>query len=345
MKLYVNIHRQIGDFDLNIKLESNAQRIGILGASGSGKSMTLKCIAGIDPVDEGKIVINDRVLFDSHCCINLKPQARHVGYMFQNYALFPTMTVLKNVIAGLKGNREENRQKAMSMLKRVHMEDYYDHLPSMLSGGQQQRVALARIMVTHPDVILLDEPFSALDEHLRDRMQVEMLEMLENYPGQVIMVSHNRDELYRFAQELLIISDGQILTSGPTRDIFANPRIKDVARLTGCKNIAAVNVINQHTLTIPSWQITIHTKQIIPDDTHYIGYRAHYFIPVWGESQTNCLPFTLVRVDDLPFEKNYYFGPDGTLCWFVQEAMQNHIDELGLPDYLQLDEQHILFLT
>ena len=179
-RLYADIHRIIGGFDLNVLIESDAGRIGILGASGSGKSMTLKSIAGIEPVDSGHSEVSGRVLYDSETRTNLKPQKRSVGYMFQNYALFPTMTVLKNVMAGLKENSEEDRFKAMELLNRFRMEEHADRLPGELSGGQQQRVALARIMVTEPELILLDEPFSALDEELRDKMQAEMTEMLED---------------------------------------------------------------------------------------------------------------------------------------------------------------------
>ena len=187
-RLYADIHKKIDGFELNVMIESDASRIGILGESGSGKSMTLRSIAGIETVDSGHIEVDGRVLFDSASKTDLKPQKRNVGYMFQNYALFPTMSVLKNVMAGLGRPTEENRSKAADMLRRFRMDGFEDKLPGELSGGQQQRVALARIMVTEPDLILLDEPFSALDSYLRDRMQVEMLDMLEDYTGQVVMV-------------------------------------------------------------------------------------------------------------------------------------------------------------
>ena len=212
MKLYADIHKKIGEFELDVLIKSNAKRIGILGASGSGKSMTLRSIAGIEEVDSGRIEMAGRILFDSAERTNLKPQMRNVGYMFQNYALFPTMSVLKNVMAGLRGGAsEENKTKAREMLARFNMEDFERKLPGELSGGQQQRVALARIMVTEPGLILLDEPFSALDSFMRERMQTEMEEMLSDYQGQVIMVSHNLEELERFSEELLEISGGKVI--------------------------------------------------------------------------------------------------------------------------------------
>ena len=344
-KLYADIHNRIGDFELNVTIASDAKRIGILGASGSGKSMTLRSIAGIENVEKGHIEVNGRVLLDTGSKINLKPQQRRVGYMFQNYALFPTMSVLQNVMAGIKGTKAESRAKALDMLGRFRIEGFENRLPGELSGGQQQRVALARIMVTEPELILLDEPFSALDGYLRDRMQVEML-------------AHSRDELYRFSEELFVIKEGEVLRHGETKSIFRYPGRVEVAKLTGCKNFADVSVIDEHTVYLNSWGVTLKVEGTVPADTKVIGYRAHYFEPVWGERQLNCIRFDLARIDDLPFEKNYYIRPesagenekgspvsdDDLICWFVQGEEQKIIEEKGLPDYLRLREDAVLYL-
>ena len=208
MGIAVDIRKKLGDFNLDIRFSSDAKRIGILGPSGCGKSMTLKCIAGIEQPDEGSISISTlnedgssgRKLYDSDGRVNLKPQKRNVGYMFQNYALFPTMNVVQNIAAGLKISGEEKDARVKEMIERFHLQGLEKHLPGELSGGQQQRVALARIMAYKPDIIMLDEPFSALDQHLKERLQHEMIAMLEDYHGQVIMVSHSRDEIYRFSE-------------------------------------------------------------------------------------------------------------------------------------------------
>ncbi len=346
-RLYADIHRRIGEFDLNVLIESDAERVGILGESGSGKSMTLRSIAGIEAVDSGHIEVDGRVLYDSSEKTDLKPQKRNVGYMFQNYALFPTMSVMKNVMAGLGRPTEENRGKASDMLKRFRMDGFEDRLPGELSGGQQQRVALARIMVTEPALILLDEPFSALDSYLRDRMQVEMLEMLEDYTGQVVMVSHSRDELYRFSNELFVLSKGSIIRHGETKSVFREPENAIAARLTGCKNFSAAKVVDDHTIEAADWGVTLKLDRDIPADITSIGYRAHNFSPVYGEKQENCIRFDLMRVDDLPFEKNYYIrtlNDDAPLCWFVQGEEQRILEERGLPDYLKMNEDDILLL-
>lgn len=346
-RLYADIHRRIGEFDLNVLIESDAERVGILGESGSGKSMTLRSIAGIEAVDSGHIEVDGRVLYDSSEKTDLKPQKRNVGYMFQNYALFPTMSVMKNVMAGLGRPTEENRGKASDMLKRFRMDGFEDRLPGELSGGQQQRVALARIMVTEPALILLDEPFSALDSYLRDRMQVEMLEMLEDYTGQVVMVSHSRDELYRFSNELFVLSKGSIIRHGETKSVFREPENVIAARLTGCKNLSAAKVVDDHTIEAADWGVTLKLDRDIPADITSIGYRAHNFSPVYGEKQENCIRFDMMRVDDLPFEKNYYIrtlNDDAPLCWFVQGEEQRILEERGLPDYLKMNEDDILLL-
>ena len=190
------------------------------------KSMTLKSIAGIETPDFGMIQIDDKVLFDSANKVDLKPQKRNVGYLFQNYALFPTMTVAKNIAAGLKGSKEEKQKKVQEMIEKFALTGLADRLPGQLSGGQQQRVALARIMAYEPDVILLDEPFSALDVFLKDRLQQELIEMLKDYEGTVLMVSHSRDEIYRFSEELLIMDQGKPVIYGETKEILRSLYIK-----------------------------------------------------------------------------------------------------------------------
>ena len=344
MSVSVHIRKQLDSFLLDISFESEARRIGILGASGCGKSMTLKSIAGIVVPDEGKIEAGGRVFFDSSARINLKPQKRNAGYLFQNYALFPTMTVEKNIAAGLRGNRAETAARVKQMAEKFQLQGLEKRLPSELSGGQQQRVALARIMAYEPDIILLDEPFSALDMYLKDQLQRELSEMLKDYEGTVILVSHNRDEVYRFSEELLIIDQGKIAVSGKTKEIFENPVSREAARLTGCKNFSRARRMDAHTAEALDWGITLHTSGEIPEDTLWIGYRAHDFVPVWGGGGENMLKFDLESSAELPFEQNYYIRAEETVCWFVQREKMREIEEKGLPDYLRLEEEKMLFL-
>ena len=345
MAVSVDIRKKFGDFELKMKFESDSRRIGILGASGCGKSMTLRSIAGIEVPDEGKITVDERVMYDSSAKINIKPQKRNVGYLFQNYALFPTMTVEQNIAAGLKGTKEEKHKRVLEMAEKFQIEGLLGRLPGELSGGQQQRTALARIMAYEPDVILLDEPYSALDMFLKDRLQQELLEMLKEYGGTVIMVSHNRDEIYRFSEELLIMDKGRIEASGKTKELFDNPRTREAARLTGCKNITGVRRVDAHHLEVPEWGISLHTKKEIPSETAYIGYRAHEFVPVWGERKENCIKAEIQSMAELPFEQQYYLKAEKeAICWYVQKDKWEIIREKGLPDYLELKEEQLLFL-
>ena len=342
MSISVEIHKKLDTFDLDVSFHSTSRRIGILGASGCGKSMTLKSIAGIETPDDGKITVEGRTLFDKKEKVNLKPQKRNVGYLFQNYALFPTMTVEKNIAAGLKGSRQENAARVRQMVEKFQLGGLEKRLPGQLSGGQQQRVALARIMAYEPDVILLDEPFSALDMYLKDRLQQELMEMLADYKGTVIMVSHNRDELYRFSGELLVIDEGHIVAAGETKELFRNPVSREAARLTGCKNFSRARRVDAHTAEASDWGVTLRTTREIPEDTRWFGYRAHDFVPIWGEAGENMLRFDMESSALLPFERNYYLRPG--ICWFVQRERIEELDERGLPDYVLFREDKILFL-
>lgn len=349
--LEVRIRRKLSEFTLNVDF-SGGGRIGILGASGCGKSMTLKSIAGIEKPDSGKIAIGGRVLYDSGNKINLKPQMRHVGYLFQNYALFPTMTVAQNIAAGISGTKAEKSERVAEMIRRFHLSDLEDRYPRNLSGGQQQRVALARLMATKPDMILLDEPFSAMDAYLRDQLQEQLSELLADYAGTVILVSHNRDEVYRFCSRVLIMDRGQVIRDGKTADVFEDPQVKAAARLTGCKNFSDLVRIDAHHAELTDWGTTIETVKEIPEEASCLGYRAHDFIPVWGENAPNSFRAEFATEAELPFEKNYYFRPQGVhqegnpdlICWFVQREIQELVRERGLPDRLQMDEKSMLFL-
>lgn len=348
MAVKVSIQKKLGNFNLDIHLESDSRRIGILGASGCGKSMTLKSIAGIERPDRGQIIIDGRTVYDSQQKLNMKPQKRNIGYLFQNYALFPTMSVRSNIAAGLRGTRAENARRIEEMIEKFRLQGLEDRLPGELSGGQQQRVALARIMAYEPDAILLDEPYSALDVFLKDRLQQEMQELLDEYEGTVILVSHSRDEIYRFSDEILIMDEGRIICKGEPKALFADPQWKEAARLTGCKNIVSVKKIGAHILQVPEWGVELQLASEIPEDVGYIGVRAHDFVPVWGKRTQNCIPFKLHSIAELLFERKYFLqGVDDQteeICWFVQRELWEELDRRGLPDYLALPEEKILLL-
>ena len=205
MKLVVNIEKRLRSFTLAANFTLTDTTLALLGASGSGKSMTLKCIAGLERPDRGQILLNGRTLYDSEKGINLPPQARGVGYLFQNYALFPNMTVHENIIFALDGTREEKERILAENVARFSLEGIENAYPARLSGGQQQRAAFARILARGADLLLLDEPLSALDTHLKWQIETALREILSAQNLAAILVTHDRDEAFRIAQEIAVV--------------------------------------------------------------------------------------------------------------------------------------------
>jgi molybdate transport system ATP-binding protein len=301
MALEVNIEKQAGSFHLQTAFTCEKEFLGILGASGSGKSMTLKCIAGIEKPDCGRIVLDGRVLFDSDKKINLPPRQRRVGYLFQNYALFPDMTARQNILCGLHAekDRQKREQRADAMMELLQIRDVANLRPGQLSGGQAQRVALGRILVNEPELLMLDEPFAALDTHLRLKLQVELKNLLSGYDRGIIMVTHDRDEAFRMCDRIGVIDEGQMLAMKETRELFADPGSRAVASITGCKNIAYARKTGKHEVFVPEWNIYLKTGKDVRDDLKAVGIRAHSFRP--GEEE-NRFPITIVREMEEPFE-------------------------------------------
>ena len=248
MSLIVDIKKRLGSFSLSAQLEAGEGVTGILGSSGCGKSMTLKCIAGIERPDSGHIELDGVVLYDSRKRIDLHPQQRRVGYLFQNYALFPNMTLRQNILCGLKNqpDRAQRVKEADEMIALMGLNGLERHRPYQLSGGQQQRAALGRILVNKPRLLMLDEPFSALDTYLRERLQAEMRELLKNYGGPVLLVTHSRDEAYRLCRSIAVMDKGSTTPPRPTKELFEDPHTVAAASLTGCKNISKAEKRGEH---------------------------------------------------------------------------------------------------
>ena len=306
MSLHVDIRKRLGSFTLDVTFSAENGITSLLGASGCGKSMTLKCIAGIEKPDEGRIELDGTVLFDSKQKINLPPQKRRVGYLFQNYALFPNMSVRQNILCGL--NREKDRgekeRRLREMLRMMQLEGLEDRKPAQLSGGQQQRAALARILVNDPQILLLDEPFSALDGHLRDSLKVEMRDLLETFGREVLMVTHDRNEAYNMSREIAVMHRGRLLTIKPTKALFADPGSVQAAILTGCKNIVKASRVDEHTVEIPEWGVRMETKDSVKEGLCAVGVRAHYFNP---NAAQNRFPVRFIEEMEEPFETILHF--------------------------------------
>ncbi|WP_312502241.1 sulfate/molybdate ABC transporter ATP-binding protein [Lacrimispora sp.] len=349
MALQVNIRKKFTGFELNVEFETDGGCMGILGASGCGKSMTLKCVAGIEKPDHGRIVLNGKVLFDSEKGINLPARERRVGYLFQNYALFPTMTVEENLAIVLPGKKKDKLSLVAEQLGRFQMEGLEKRYPSQLSGGQQQRVALARMLLYSPDIIMLDEPFSALDGFLKDTLQMEMLELIRDYAGDVLMVSHSRDEIYKFCDRMILLSDGKTILKGSTKDIFRRPERMEAAKLTGCKNISSIEKISDYELYACDWKIKLKTEEKIGDSIRYVGIRGHNLIPVLGMEEENVMGIELAGFADTPFQRQYLFqntdDKTSSKIWWIQDKTDFEDGMLkNIPSFIRFPKEDLLLL-
>ena len=296
MSVYVKIKKSFGNFVLDTEFEAENEILALLGSSGSGKSMTLKCIAGIVRPDMGRIVADGVTLFDSDKKIHLSPHERHVGLLFQNYALFPNMTVEQNLCAVIKtcGKGKYPKEKLDILLESYYLTGLEKHYPGQLSGGQQQRVALARMMASDPKIIMLDEPLSALDSYLRWQVEKELTEILGKYKGTTLYVSHNRDEVYRICRKVCVINEGHSEKVSSVDEFFNAPPTLASALLSGCKNYSKIKKLLNGTVYAIDWKTSLNCSAHVPDDAGYIGVRAHKILPLGDKD--NCVNKISCRV-------------------------------------------------
>ncbi|MGC5328643.1 sulfate/molybdate ABC transporter ATP-binding protein [Brevibacillus sp. SYSU BS000544] len=280
--LEVSISKQLDSFTLHSAFSVGKEMVGILGPSGCGKSMTLRCIAGLLRPDEGRIVLNGKVIFDATQNIHIAPRIRNIGYVFQNYALFPHLTVSQNISFGLKHLDNKERQSLVcDMIEKMQLHGLQSRYPSELSGGQQQRVALARTLITRPELLLLDEPFSAVDSHVKSLLEQELLSMIrENYSGTVLLVTHNIDEAYRLCNRMMIYANGQIVQMGSKEELLRNPVNLTASQITGCKNLLPVEIEKsdgEKTLVrLHNMQLYISQKSSLKTKSGLVGARSHH---------------------------------------------------------------------
>ena len=323
MSLLVDIEKDLGSFHLKVAFEAGDETLALLGASGCGKSLTLRCIAGIEKPDRGRIVLNGVTLFDSDKKINLTPQERHTGLLFQNYALFPNMTVAQNIAAGAKREKDpEKRKKAIAeVMESFGIAELSGRYPHQLSGGQQQRVALARILVSDPHILLLDEPFSALDSHLRFRLEQEVRQVIERFGKTVLLVSHDRDEVYRMSDSIAIMHNGNMEVIGSKDEVFAAPRTRNGAILTGCKNISAIEPLGGGQIWATDWDMALTIPRGC-GSMCAVALRAHDIVPGVGENSFRC---QIVGEIENPFSYTLMLKPLGSvgdtpILWEVDKS-------------------------
>lgn len=376
MALEVQIKKKFPGFSLDVEFKTGEGIFGVLGESGCGKSLTLKCIAGIETPEEGRIVLNGRVLFDSSQGINLPARERNVGYLFQEYALFPHMTVEENIAIGEGTLRKYGKKRGKKERKRM-IESYIDRFflhglekkyPSELSGGQKQRVAFARMMATEPEIILLDEPFSAIDSYLKWQIEQQLVDWLDLARVTTLLVSHNRDEIYRLCDQMGIIYRGKMEVCGNKKEIFHDPVTVSAAILTGCKNIAEIKWLSEKEddwgyAEIPKWGLRLPKPETLDEmqkkadqKINYVGIRAHDMSVCLEEEESGKwkedgeslkVPAVVERKIEAPFAYIYVVRPTepGAESMRVEISKEEgSILELGQKVHLRLLWGKILWL-
>jgi len=227
-------------FTLDLEFQAAAGVTVLFGPSGSGKTLTLDAIAGFIRPDEGRILLDDHILFDGAANVFLPPQQRHCGYVFQNYALFPHMTLRENLeFAVERRPRLERHRRVNEMLERFRLQDFAGRRPHEVSGGQRQRCSIARALIGSPKVLLLDEPAQGLDAPLRNELYTALRQVRADFKTPVLLVTHDLDECFELGEEMLILREGRIVQSGLPRKVLDHPANQDVARLLGTFNLLA----------------------------------------------------------------------------------------------------------
>ncbi|OIP72079.1 MAG: hypothetical protein AUK48_11585 [Oscillatoriales cyanobacterium CG2_30_44_21] len=355
--MLINIQKKLPSYTLNVAFDFKEKALGILGGSGSGKTMTLRCIAGIETPTSGTIILKNRVLYDSQKGINLPIRDRHIGFLFQNYALFPHLTVAQNIAFGLPKRLTalQIKQKVSQQLHSIELQGFGDRYPHQLSGGQQQRVALARALVSQPDILLLDEPFSALDTHLRSQMERELISVLSTYKGITLFVTHNIDEAYRICQSLLILDQGQVMSYDEKSEVLNCPANLETAKLTGCRNFSQIQAIAPNLIKALDWECQLQINYTSSNFSTHVGIRAHHITFLENSINhdlPNTFPCWLVRTTETPHRMTLYLKlnspPNHDWDYHLQAEVFKEkwlvINQYSLPWRLHLDPSQ-LFLV
>jgi molybdate transport system permease protein len=356
--LEVNVTKRFAEFTLNVAFAGSGGPIGLLGASGAGKSMVLRAIAGLLRPDTGKIVLDGRVLFDAATGQSVPVRSRRVGLLFQNYALFPHLTVEENVAFGLQHlSPDERARRTAKQIAAMHLDGFEGRYPAQLSGGQQQRVALARALAPAPAALLLDEPFSALDTHLRGEMERQLRESLQHYSGAMVLVSHNLEELFRLCKEFVVLEKGSVIAQGSREAIFSRPPNRATAQLTGCKNFSRARMANESSrIEAADWGCELQVSQPVPNTLAHVAIRAHHIAVRAANhvaaSERNCLPVWLSSATEGPFRVTLYLrlhgpasGSDYHLQAEVTQEQWTALRTQPLPWIARLDPDRIFLLS
>jgi len=240
-----------GGFSIDIRLSAEENMVVLFGPSGAGKSLVLNMLSGIIKPDEGFVRIEDREVFNSAAGINVPIRYRRTGYLFQDYAVFPHMTVFENIAYGINRlPRSKIKAKVEELLELMRLSGLENRFPIELSGGQKQRVALARTLATEPRVLFLDEPFSALDYQVREKLRADLLMIHQKYPITTLFVTHDLEEAFIMGDKIAIINNGRLEQFGAREEVFYKPKTKNVAKFLGARNIFSGIIVSLNEKTV-----------------------------------------------------------------------------------------------
>jgi molybdate transport system ATP-binding protein len=274
-----------GTIRASVDTDASSRVTVLFGPSGAGKTTVLRCIAGLERLNEGRIVFKDRVWADATQGVHLPPQHRPVGYLFQDYALFPHLSVRRNIAYGIHQTPEHERaRKVQEVAQSVQVEDLLDRKPSELSGGEQQRVALARSLVRNPQLLLLDEPLSALDSPTRDRVRSELARLLRSLQLPAIVVTHDWVDALSLGDRLVVMNRGSVLQVGPPAEVFARPQGTEVAAAVGMETVAQ-GIVKER--VNGALTLKVGTALLVAVDPNpHDSAQEEYFVCIRGENVT-----------------------------------------------------------
>jgi molybdate transport system permease protein len=350
--LSVDVVKSLESFCLDLNFQTKNRIVGLLGESGAGKSMTFRMIAGIETPDSGHIQLSGRILYDSARKVNLPAAQRKVGVVFQDYALFPHYTAAENVEFALhEFPAAERRGRALQLLELLQVQDLSERFPRELSGGQRQRIAIARCLATNPDALLFDEPFSALDPHLRRSTEELLRGTLRSYSGAILFVTHDMEEAFRFCEDLIVVRQGKIISHTEKHALFEDPQTVHVARLTGCKNIAAARPLGDSLFQVDAWGCRLRLSKPCSNAVSHLGYRSHHFEFVEREDAgSNTFPCWLVETSEAPHEVTLYLhlhrppaeGAAAHVQADLSKSAWRELQKQAQPWFIRFDADRIL---